>query len=305
MEIDIAGKVVVVTGAAQGIGRTLALGLAAEGARVAVLARDRKRAQLVVDEIGELPAAPPALALEADVSDEAAVIEAAAETDRAWGRVDGLINNAGWMPGRQPILELEVAVLERVLRSNLIGSFLATKHFAPLMIRGGGGRIIYLSSVIAVQAGPGGAPYGGSKAAINVLANVAHQELAGQGIRTVALAPGLTVTPGMRDIVSDDYIERVAANYPGGRVGQPEDLVAWATFLCSDAASHLSGTVITVRPTGYSLTRTRAGHQALWASHDATLIERSTFASASVRVLPGTSVFGLLVGLAHWTATTG
>jgi len=56
------------------------------------------------------------------------------------------------------------------------------------------------------------------------------------------------VTPGMRDIVGDDYIERVAANYPGGRVGQPEDLVAWATFLCSDAASHLSGTVITVRP---------------------------------------------------------
>jgi NAD(P)-dependent dehydrogenase (short-subunit alcohol dehydrogenase family) len=248
MEIDIAGKVVVVTGAAQGIGRTLALGLAAEGARVAVLARDRKRAQLVTGEIGELAGAPPALALEADVGDEAAVIEAAAETDRAWGRVDALINNAGWMPGRQPILELEVSVLERVLRSNLIGSFLTTKHFAPLMIRGGGGRIIYLSSVIAVQTGPGGAPYGGSKAAINVLANVAHQELADQGIRTVALAPGLTVTPGMRDIVGDDYIERVAANYPGGRVGQPEDLVAWATFLCSDAASHLSGTVITVRP---------------------------------------------------------
>jgi NAD(P)-dependent dehydrogenase (short-subunit alcohol dehydrogenase family) len=248
MEIDVAGKTVVVTGAAQGIGRTLALGLAAEGARVAVLARDRKRAQVVVDEIGELSGAPPALALEADVGDEAAVIEAVAETDRAWGRVDALINNAGWMPGRQPILELEVSVLERVLRSNLIGSFLATKHFAPLMIRGGGGRIIYLSSVIAVQAGPGGAPYGGSKAAINVLANVVHQELAGQGIRTVALAPGLTVTPGMREIVSDDYIERVASNYPGGRVGQPEDLVAWATFLCSDAASHLSGTVITVRP---------------------------------------------------------
>jgi NAD(P)-dependent dehydrogenase (short-subunit alcohol dehydrogenase family) len=248
MEIDIAGKVVVVTGAAQGIGRTLALGLAAEGARVAVLARDRKRAQLVVDEIGEVPGAPPALALEADVGDEAAVIEAAAETGRTWGRVDGLINNAGWMPGRQPILELEVSVLERVLRSNLIGSFLATKHFAPLMIRSGGGRIIYLSSVIAVQPGPGGAPYGGSKAAINVLANVVHQELADQGIRTVALAPGLTVTPGMRDIVGDDYIERVAANYPGGRVGQPEDLVAWATFLCSDAASQLSGTVITVRP---------------------------------------------------------
>jgi NAD(P)-dependent dehydrogenase (short-subunit alcohol dehydrogenase family) len=248
MNIDLAGKVVVVTGAAQGIGHTLALGLAAEGARVAVLARDRKRAQLVVDEIAALPGAPQALALEADVSDEAAVIAAAAEVDRSWGRVDALINNAGWMPPRQPILEVEVSLLERVLHSNVIGSFLTTKHFAPLMIRGGGGRIIYLSSAAGTQSGPGMAPYGGSKAAINILANVVHQELANEGIRTVAIAPGLTVTPGMHDIVTDEYIERVAAHYPGGQVGQPEDLIALTAFLCSDAARHLSGSVIFVRP---------------------------------------------------------
>jgi NAD(P)-dependent dehydrogenase (short-subunit alcohol dehydrogenase family) len=248
MEIDVAGKVVVVTGAARGIGRTLALGLAAEGARVVVLARERARAELVVDEIGKLPGAQPALAVEADVADEPAVIEAAAEVERAWGRVDALINNADWMPGYQPILELDVSVLERVLRSNLISSFLTTKHFAPLMIRGGGGRIIYLSSAAGVQSNAGGAPYGGAKAAINILANVAHQELADDGIRTVAIAPGLTVTPGMRAIVNDEYIQNAASRYPGGRVGQPEDLVALTTFLCSEAANHLSGTVIMVRP---------------------------------------------------------
>jgi NAD(P)-dependent dehydrogenase (short-subunit alcohol dehydrogenase family) len=246
--ISIAGKTAVVTGAAQGIGRALALGLAADGARVGVLARDRKRAQSVVDEIAEIPGAPAALALEADLSDEAAVIEAAAEVDRAWGRLDALINNAGWMDGRHPVLEMEVAVLDRVLRSNLVSSFLATKHFAPLMIRGGGGRIIYLSSSIGTQAGPGAAAYGGAKAAINILTNVVHQELADQGIRTVAIAPGLTYTPGMREIVTEDHLARVAANYPGGRIGEPEDIVALANFLCSDAASHLSGTVITVRP---------------------------------------------------------
>jgi NAD(P)-dependent dehydrogenase (short-subunit alcohol dehydrogenase family) len=249
MEIDIAGKVVVVTGAAQGIGRTLALGLAAEGARVAVVARQRARAQLVVDEIGKLPEAPPALAVQADVSDEKAVVQAAAEIDRTWGRVDALINNAGWMPGSLPILELEVSVLDRVLRSNLISSFLTTKHFAPLMIRRGGGRIIYLSSAIGIQANSGGAPYGGAKAAINILANVAHQELSDDGIRTVAIAPGLTETPGMHAIVDDAYIQSVASRYPGGRIGQPEDVVALTAFLCSDAASHLSGTVIMVRPT--------------------------------------------------------
>ena len=248
MQLDLTGKVIVVTGAAQGIGRTLALGLAAEGARVAVLARDRKRAQAVVDEIAELPGAPAALALEADVTDEAAVRQAAAETDAAWGRVDGLINNAGWMPGRHPVLEMDLAVFDRVLGASLTGSFLATKHFAPLMIRGGGGRIIYLTSIAAVQAWPGGSAYSAAKAGVSALSAVVHQELADQGIRTVALAPGLTYSPGMRAIVGEDHLAQVAANYPGGRIGQPEDLVPFAAFLCSDAASHLSGTVITVRP---------------------------------------------------------
>jgi NAD(P)-dependent dehydrogenase (short-subunit alcohol dehydrogenase family) len=247
MQIDSTGKTVVVTGAAQGIGRTLALGLAAEGARVGVLARHRERAQAVVDEIAALPDAPPALALEADVGDEAAVAAAAATAERAWGRLDALVNNAGWMPGSQPLLDMELEVLERVLRSNLIGSFLTTKHFAPAMIRGGRGRIVYVSSIAAVQSGPGGAAYGASKAALNNLANAAHQELIGAGVRTVAVAPGLTDTPGMRAIVSEEHITRTAASYPGGRVGQPDDLVALTTFLCSEAADHLSGTVITVR----------------------------------------------------------
>jgi 3-oxoacyl-[acyl-carrier protein] reductase len=248
MDIQIAGKVVVVTGAARGIGRTLALGLAAEGARVAVVARDGQRAQAVVDEIAELPGAPAALAVEADVADEPAVTRAAAEIDAAWGRVDALINNAGWMPGRGPILELEIPVLEQVLRSNLISSFVTTKHFAPLMIRGGGGRIVYLSSAASIQSNAGGAPYGGAKAAVNVLAHVAHVELADQGIRTVALAPGLTDTPGMRNIMAEGYVERVAGRYPGGRVGQPEDIVPLTAFLCSDLAGHISGTLIMVRP---------------------------------------------------------
>lgn len=248
MNIDIAGKVIVVTGAAQGIGRALALGLAAEGARVGVLARDRARAGKVVDEIAALPGAPAALALEADVSDEEAVRAAAAEVDAAWGRVDALVGNAGWMPGTHPVLTMELDVLERTLRSNLVGAFLTTKHFAPLMIRGGRGRIVYMSSIAGSQSMAGGSAYGGSKAALNILSNVVHQELADQGVRTVAIAPGLTYTPGMREIVTEDHLARVAANYPAGRIGQPEDLVALTAFLCSEAADHLSGTVVTVRP---------------------------------------------------------
>jgi NAD(P)-dependent dehydrogenase (short-subunit alcohol dehydrogenase family) len=248
MDIDLREKVVVVTGAGRGLGRALALGLAEHGARVAVLTRRREQAHAVVAEIDQLPGAPRALAVEADVADEAAVLKATAEIDNTWGRIDALINNAAWIPPRQHILDVDTSLLERVLRSNVIGSFLMTKHVAPVMIREGGGRIIYLSSALGVQANPGLAPYGASKAAVNILANVAHQELAGSGIRTVALAPGLTDTPGMRNSVSNEYIERISQTYPSRRLGQPQDIVPLTAFLCSPAANELSGTVISVRP---------------------------------------------------------
>ena len=152
------------------------------------------------------------------------------------------------MPPLSGVLDLDLTDLRRVVDSNLVGCFLMTKHFAPVMIRGGGGRIIYVSSMIGVQANPGQSAYGATKAGVNILANVAHRELADQGIRTVALAPGLTDTPGMRASVDDAYVDRIAASYPGGRLGQPEDLVSFAAFLCSDAASHLSGTLLPIRP---------------------------------------------------------
>jgi len=248
MDIDLTDKVVVVTGAGCGLGRALALGLAEQGARIAVLTRRHEQAHAVVTDIDHLPAAPRALAVEADVADEAAVIQATTDIDNTWGRIDALINNAAWIPPRQHILDLEASLLARVLRSNVIGSFLMTKHVAPVMIREGGGRIIYLSSALGVQANPGLAPYGASKAAVNILANVAHQELADSGIRTVALAPGLTDTPGMRNSVSNDYIEHISQTYPGQRLGQPQHIVPPTPFLCSTAANELSVPVISVRP---------------------------------------------------------
>jgi 3-oxoacyl-[acyl-carrier protein] reductase len=250
MQIDIKDKVIVVTGAARGIGRALALGMAREGARVAAMARSSAKAQSVVDEIqadgGE------AFPLVADVSDEDQVRAAADAVDAHWGRVDGLINNAGWMPHGRPnrVLEMDLADLRRVMDTNLIGCFLTTRYFAPIMIRGGGGRIIYLSSIGGVLEATraGGTAYGASKAGLNILNAAVHHELGDQGIRTTAIAPGLTDTPGMRDGMTEEHLKRVAGNYPGGRVGQPEDLVPFATFLCSEAAQHLSGTVLTIRP---------------------------------------------------------
>ncbi|WP_329065100.1 SDR family NAD(P)-dependent oxidoreductase [Amycolatopsis sp. NBC_01480] len=251
MQVDIRDKVIVITGAAQGLGRTLALGLAAEGARIAVLARSEAKAAGTVDEIiAKVPGAPKPLGVVADVSDEDQVRAAAEAVDAHWGRVDALISNAGWMPpaGSMRVLDFELTDLHRIVDSNLIGCFLVTKHFAPVMIRGGGGRIIYVGSMAGTQSRPGGAPYSATKAGVHLLSNVVHQELADQGIRTVALAPGLTDTPGMRVAASEEHIARVSATYPGGRVGQPDDIVPFAAFLCSEAAEYLSGTLLGIRP---------------------------------------------------------
>lgn len=193
MNIEIAGKIVLVAGATPGIGQTLSDGLVAKGARVAVFLADRERAKSVVAEIQALPDAPEALALEADVSVEAAVTRAGADSDAVSGRVDALAGIAGSMPGPHPVLDIDLSVLKRVLRSNLSRSFLTAKDFAPLMIRGRGGRIIFWSSGRGIQANPGGAAHGGMKAAVDILANAVHQELADDGMRTVAVAPGLTV----------------------------------------------------------------------------------------------------------------
>ncbi|GII54951.1 short-chain dehydrogenase [Planotetraspora thailandica] len=248
MDISISGKVVLVTGAGRGIGRSLAVGLAAEGARTAIMTRNADQGDRLAEEIGRSPGAGPVLPVVADVGDEGAVAEAVRRIDRQWGRIDALVHNAGWMPPASPVLDTDVTRLRGVLDTNLVGSFLLTKHVAPVMIRGGGGRIVYISSMIGVQANQGLAAYGASKAGLNILNNVVHRELANQGIRTVALAPGLTDTPGMRASVGEEYITTVAASYPGGRIGRPEDILALTVFLCSDAAQHISGTLIPVRP---------------------------------------------------------
>ena len=195
MQHGVRGKVIVVTGAARGLGRALALGLAREGARVAVLAREEHQAAATVAEITtQLPAAPRPLGVAADVAHEDQVQAAASAVDRQWGRIDALINNAARLPPGTRLLDLPVSELQQVIDSNLISCFLTTKHFAPIMIRGGGGRIIYITSMAAVQPNPGQGAYAAAKAGLIALASLAHHELAGQGIRTTALAPRLTDT---------------------------------------------------------------------------------------------------------------
>ncbi|OZM80970.1 SDR family NAD(P)-dependent oxidoreductase [Pseudonocardia sp. MH-G8] len=245
---DISDRIVMVTGAGRGIGRALAVGLAELGARVVVLTRAAATAEQVADEITRRCGDDRALPVVADVTDEEQVAAAVDRVDRHWGRLDALINNAGAMATGRPVLDMAADEFRSMLETNLVSAFLVTRHAAPLIIRSGGGRIVYMSSKGAVESRAGASAYGASKAGMNILSNVVHQELADQGIRTVAIAPGLTDTPGMREVAGEDHVAQVATTYPGGRVGQPEDVVGLCAYLCSDAGRHLSGTFVMLRP---------------------------------------------------------
>lgn len=242
---SIAGRVVLITGAGAGIGRAMARGLAASGARVACVDQNLAAAQAVEAELGRNTA----LALGCNVSREDEVEAAIVATNREWGRIDALINNAG-VYKKASVAEHTLKNWEWIFGVNVTGTFLCTKAVLPYMIAQGEGRIINFTSALGVRSHAGGAAYGASKAAVASFTNTLHQEVADHGIRVTAIAPGLINTALATANQSEEYITRVASQYPGGRLGEPEDIVGLAHFLISPASEHLSGSVVYVRPVG-------------------------------------------------------
>lgn len=229
------GKVALVTGAGRGIGRALALGLAAEGATVHVN-------DLVdpADVVAELPEARRGLALTYDVSDVAQVRELFARLDR----LDVLVNCAGvtgWVDLDDPSEE----TWDRVVDTNLKGTFFCSTEAARLMRAAGGGSIVNVSSVVGARALRNLAAYGASKGGINALTIQLAGEFARHGIRVNAFAPGAT---NVERNVADDprYIESWAPLIPLGRVAEPEDMVGPAVFFASDDSAHVTGQVLYV-----------------------------------------------------------
>ncbi|WP_422098558.1 SDR family NAD(P)-dependent oxidoreductase [Variovorax sp.] len=238
-------KVVLITGAGSGIGRAMAIGLADAGARIAVIDRDFESAHQVANEIGMQRA----VAVECDVTDEEAVARTVETTLDQWGRIDGLINNAGQLH-RCLVKDHTLADWQRIFEVNVMGTFLFARAVLPQMIRQRNGRIVNFTSALGVRSMPGGAAYGATKAAVTSFTNTLHQEVCGEGISVTAIAPGLTNTPMANDHMTSEYMERIAASYPGGRLGQPEDIIGLAHFLMTDASRHVSGTTLFVRPPG-------------------------------------------------------
>lgn len=234
-------RVAIVTGASRGIGRAVALALAAEGAKVVVnYAHSGEAAEEVVRAITETGGE--AIALQADVSHAEQVNELIKQTRSKFSRVDILVNNAG-INRDALLLRMKPEDWQAVINLNLTGVFLCTQAVSKLMLKQRSGRIINLASVAGVMGNPGQANYSAAKAGVIGLTKTVAKELASRGITVNAVAPGFIATDMTRNLESEEILNYI----PLGRYGQPEEVAGMVRFLAADpAAAYITGQVFNV-----------------------------------------------------------
>jgi len=229
---------VIVTGAAQGIGRAVALHVASPGVHLAVWDVKRDGVEETAKLCHEKGAA--ARAWTVDVGDADAIEAAVAAFERAWGKPDGLVNNAGIFP-RARSLDMKLAEWEEVLRVNLTGTFVTARAVAARMKDLGRGAIVNTASGRALAGAANGAHYAASKGGIIALTKSLALDWAGYGIRVNCVIPGLTDTAQPRVEMGDNELYAAGARIPMGRIGRPQDIAAVVAFLLSDDAGYMTG----------------------------------------------------------------
>ena len=246
MTRSLGGKVAVITGAGSGMGRSMALRLAEDDARIAIWDINRAGAEETAGMVRDAGGA--AIAIEADCSDKAAIKAAADQTRRDLGPVAIVINNAGIAPFT-PFLEIDEALLERVLRVNTIGPFLVTQEVVPDMIAAKWGRIVNITSS-SVQSGSAlQTHYTSSKGALLGLTKCLALALGEHGITANMIPPGSIDTPMLRGaeiMQREGAIEAYGAALPVKRIGTGEDIAAAAAFLVSEEGGYMTGQTISV-----------------------------------------------------------
>ena len=244
---DLTGKVSVVTGAARGLGRAAAVGLARHGADVAVIDLDRERGGDTVGEIVALGRR--AVAYGCDVADERAVARAVAQIVADFGRIDILVNIAG-ITARIPTVEIPPERVRRLTDVNYHGVFWMCKEVGKVMLAQGRGNIVNMSALGGglVGTGRGNAAYCSTKGAIAALTKELACEWGGQGIRDNAVAPSWFQTDmnATSIFANQHFMDQVMTKLPMRRIGQPQELVGPIVFLASDASSMITGLVLPV-----------------------------------------------------------
>ena len=237
------GRHALVTGASRGIGRAIALHLAAEGAGVALnFAGNVAAAEAVRKEIES--AGGKAILVPADVADETAATEMVEKTIEAFGAIDILVNNAG-ITRDGLLLRMKEEDWDAVLNTNLKGVFHCSKAATKFMMKKRYGRIVNMASVVGLVGNSCQANYAAAKAGVIGFTKALAKELAGRGITANAIAPGF-IRSDMTDVLPDKVKETMLAGIPLGRAGEPEDVAKAALFLASDQAAYITGQVLTV-----------------------------------------------------------
>lgn len=239
----LSGKTALITGGNSGIGLATAKLFVAEGARVTITGRDRARLDAAARELGAQ-----ALAVEADVTDIAAIENAVARAAERFGKLDIVFANAG-IPGATPLGGTSLSAFEQVIRTNLTAVFFTVQAALPYL--NDGASIILNGSVISVLGNPGFAAYAASKAGLRGMARVMASELSPRNIRVNVVAPGGARTPIWKDAAPTDQAmavleQRIAAATPLGRIAEPEHIAKTVLFLASDDAAHIQSAEIFV-----------------------------------------------------------
>jgi len=230
-----ANQVIIVTGAAKGIGEAIAQRFGAEGAQVVVCDLNGAGATTVAEAI--VARGGSAIAIATDIADEAQVEALFDQTLAHYGTVDVLVNNAGLVEPTKHFLEADKAWWDRIIGVNLTGTFLCCKRAAQIMARKGSGSIINLSSGGATRAHRAFVAYDATKGGIEAMTRALALDLGPYGIRVNALVPGSIDTSGL----SVDERKQRGVNLPLERIGEPDDLAGAAAFLASDDARYITG----------------------------------------------------------------
>jgi NAD(P)-dependent dehydrogenase (short-subunit alcohol dehydrogenase family) len=244
---ELSDRVAIVTGAGKGIGQATAVALATLGAKVVLSGRSREPLEqtlLLVERAGGR-----GLMVIGDVADERVAAETVAQAVQRFGRLDIAVNNAGVSPWTGNTVDCTLETWQSVISVNLTGIWLGMKHQIPAMLESGrGGAIVNMASVAALRAFPGYPCYSASKWGVVGITKVAAREFASQRVRVNVIAPGSIDTPLFAEVVDSTPTSRsdYEKQTPMARIAKAEEVAAAAAWLCSDAASYVTGAVLPV-----------------------------------------------------------